>query len=260
MHRMRPKENIKGRNLWIDAQQEGLTLVTDPLFPTRIGNRISKDTFPDLTFTKNIIETYWLNTHVNMGSDHYIIETTFKAGPRKREGRALKMVEWDSFRKMREREASDAIEDLDEWLEKLKQNILMATKTISKTEGLENTDSKLLHMWEAKKSLEKRWKKQKHNKSLRKEIVTLSKNIEKYAEQLCRQQWEEKCDAMEKQIRFSKTWNLLRCLIDLDASKTAQRQNLSTLLHKYKGTEEELIQEIKQRYIGNTTKEQLSPY
>lgn len=162
------KENIKGRNLSIDAQQEGLTLVTDPLFPTRIGNSISKDTSPDLTFTKNIIETYWLNTHENMGSDHYIIETTFKAGPRKREGRALKMVEWDSFRKIREREASDAIEDLDEWLGKLKQNIQMATKTISKTEGLENTDSKLLHMWEAKKSLEKRWKKQKHNKSLRK--------------------------------------------------------------------------------------------
>lgn len=136
----------------------------------------------------------------------------------------------------------------------------MVTKTITKTEGLESIDTKLLHMWEAKKSLEKRWKTQKHNKRLRKRIATLSKDIEKYAEQLCRQQWEEKCDAMEKQISLSKTWNLLRCLIDSEASKTAQQQNFIRLVRKYKGTEEELIEEIRQRYIGDTTKEQLGSY
>ncbi|KAH7983166.1 hypothetical protein HPB52_009702 [Rhipicephalus sanguineus] len=35
--------------------------------------------------------------------------------------------------------------------------------------GMEEMDSKLLHMWEAKRSLQERWKRQKHNRRLRRE-------------------------------------------------------------------------------------------
>lgn len=77
-------ETPKGRNLWLDAQQEGLTPVTDPLTPTRIGKSVSADTTPDLTFTKNIPESQWINTQHDAGSDHYILETQITAGPLKK--------------------------------------------------------------------------------------------------------------------------------------------------------------------------------
>lgn len=86
-------ESPKGRNLWLDAQQEGLTLVTDPSTPTRRGNSVCVDTTPDLTFTKNISDTQWINTQQDLGSDHSIIEITVRAGPRKHKGKKLKIVD-----------------------------------------------------------------------------------------------------------------------------------------------------------------------
>lgn len=47
------RDAIKGHNLWLDAQREGLSLLNDPQPPTRIGNSVSGDTTPDLAFTKN---------------------------------------------------------------------------------------------------------------------------------------------------------------------------------------------------------------
>lgn len=79
-------ENIKGRSLWADAQHEGLTLITDPQAPTRIGNSVTNDTTPDLTFTKNVAVSQWTNMQESLGSDHYIVVTTVQAGPRKKRG------------------------------------------------------------------------------------------------------------------------------------------------------------------------------
>lgn len=46
------KTSAKGRDLLTDATDAGLTLVTDPAHPTRIGNSVSRDTTPDLTFVR----------------------------------------------------------------------------------------------------------------------------------------------------------------------------------------------------------------
>lgn len=196
-------ETQKGRNLWLDAQQEGLTLVTDPSVPTRIGTSVCADTTPDLTFTKNIRDTQWTNTQHDFGSDHNILEITVRAGPRKTKGRPLKIVDWDKFRKIRE-EADDTTQGIEEWTEKLKGDVAAATKTVPPEAHLENVDSKLLHMWEAKAGLQRRWKKQKHNRTLRRKIAKLNRDIEQYAQQLCKQQWEEKCNNMDSQIGMAK--------------------------------------------------------
>ncbi|KAH7939920.1 hypothetical protein HPB52_019363 [Rhipicephalus sanguineus] len=54
---------------------------------------------------------------------------------------------------------------------------------------MEEMDSKILHMWEAKRSLQERWKGQKHNRRLRKRIVALERDIEDHANRLSQQQW-----------------------------------------------------------------------
>ncbi|KAG0418232.1 hypothetical protein HPB47_005023 [Ixodes persulcatus] len=174
---------IKGRNLWLDAQQEGLSLVTDHAYPTRLGNSVCADTTPDLTFTKNSKnEAEWLNTQENLGSDHYIVATKLEAGPQKpKKGTQLKIIEWDEFRELRaaERDSCEGktetheIEDIESWVEQLHTSVQKATKTIPEEAELTQSDAKLLHMWEAKQGLQKRLGKQKLNRALRRRLAIL---------------------------------------------------------------------------------------
>ncbi|KAH7939365.1 hypothetical protein HPB52_011408 [Rhipicephalus sanguineus] len=46
-------EDAKGGKLHNLMTIEGLTLLTDADYPTRIGNSVSRDTCPDLTMTLN---------------------------------------------------------------------------------------------------------------------------------------------------------------------------------------------------------------
>ncbi|KAH7937021.1 hypothetical protein HPB49_007420 [Dermacentor silvarum] len=75
-------ENDKGRNLRTYAQHEGLTLITNPQDPTRMGNSVNRDTTPDLTFIKNIANPKWTYTNITLGSDHCIANTMLQAGLR----------------------------------------------------------------------------------------------------------------------------------------------------------------------------------
>lgn len=253
-------ENVKGRNLWNDAQHEELTLITNPQDPTRMGNSVSRDTTPDLTFIKNISNPHWTNTNVNLGSDHYIVCTILQAGPRKKKGRKIMLTEWDTFRKIREDDATETIEDIQKWTDTLQRSVQKATKHVPEEAGMEEMDSKLLHMWEAKRSLQERWKGQKHNRRLRKRIVALDRDIEDYANRLSQQQWAGMCTLMNRQFGMSKTWNIIRGLLDPEGTKTTQRQNLQRILHSYAGTEAELLRELRQTYVGDATKARLPEY
>lgn len=54
--------NKKGTAIWNYIQDEGLTLLNDPLQPTRIGKSVQTNTSPDLTLSKNVGEGKWRNT------------------------------------------------------------------------------------------------------------------------------------------------------------------------------------------------------
>lgn len=64
------REEKRGRKLAELTSTLGLTLHTDPVHPTRIGNSVTRDTCPDLTFTRNIQFANWVNTEKTLGSDH----------------------------------------------------------------------------------------------------------------------------------------------------------------------------------------------
>ncbi|KAH7951841.1 hypothetical protein HPB52_013824 [Rhipicephalus sanguineus] len=46
----------------------------DPLQKTRIGNSVSRDTNPDLTFTANVTGAEWSVLPETLGSDHHILQ------------------------------------------------------------------------------------------------------------------------------------------------------------------------------------------
>ncbi|KAG0433542.1 hypothetical protein HPB47_019847 [Ixodes persulcatus] len=145
----------------------GLTLVTDPQQPTRTGNSVSMDTTPNLTFTKNAPDPKWVNTQKDLGSNNFIIATTLCTGPAKKRGRKLTMVEWDTFRQIQwseresehedeHEEARNSTTDIEEWTAQLHRAVKQATKEIPEEAGLQTADSKLLHLWEARNSLQER--------------------------------------------------------------------------------------------------------
>ncbi|KAH7938730.1 hypothetical protein HPB52_000149 [Rhipicephalus sanguineus] len=117
---------VKGRELWNSIQQNGLTLLTDPLRPTRQGNSVSQDTTPDLTLIGGGLSATWCNTGEDLGSDHRIIEIVTEDGPSVAPTKKLETVNWHAFRNSRSDQ--DGIEDIDEWSKGVIQSVHDATE------------------------------------------------------------------------------------------------------------------------------------
>lgn len=251
----------KGRRIWEDLQTLGLTLHTDPCVPTRTGNSITRDTAPDLTITHMAGTVTWKSTGQNLGSDHFIISLTLGKGVKTRLIKQPKLTEWDKFREIR-KEASlpDDIYNIDEWTHLLKTHIGQATTTIEDEDAPPALDSKLLNMWSRKSNLEKRLKAQRWNRNIRRELARLNKEIETYAIKLNEQNWHSKCDEMQANMSLSKTWSLLRHLIDPSKSKMQASTNQVKARHGFVGTDDELISELQETYLGKTESEVFKDY
>lgn len=157
----------------------------------------------------------------------------------------------EKFRQFRGTSAR-SIRDLTEWTNQLKTDADTATQDIPPEANIEAIDNKLVHMWEAKESLRRRWKVQKHNRSLRKRIASLNREIEAYAQQLRRMKWEDKFNDMDRQIGAAKTWNILRNMLDPENTKLAHRHSINRLIHTFQGTEQDLLQELRNKYFPQT--------
>ncbi|KAM7315745.1 hypothetical protein ISCGN_005528 [Ixodes scapularis] len=92
------REEKRGRKLAELASTLGLTLHTDPAYPTRVGNSVTRDTCPDLTFTKNIRHAEWANTEETLGSDHCLINITIRTKPLARPHAQARLPDWNKFR------------------------------------------------------------------------------------------------------------------------------------------------------------------
>lgn len=148
-----------------------------------------------------------------------------------------KITDWD---KLRKRQAADEDEDTNstksygEWAKEQLELVEKYTQKIATTLQTPCVDAKLAHLWEARHSLTRRWKKQRHNKKLRKRIHDLNKQAAEYASKLCRENWLSVCDGLQGTLSTRKTWCLLRHLIDPLAARAplieASRAPSTTIL------------------------------
>ncbi|XP_077560738.1 uncharacterized protein LOC144175539 [Haemaphysalis longicornis] len=258
----------KGRNLSQDAHELDLVLITEPAHPTRIGNSVSRDTTPDLTFIKNFGSqpATWHNTSTDLGSDHLIIEIKIPLPGAHHAGtRKFKWIDWNDFRKLRESQHDEnpsQITDIDAWCRDLTGSVEAATKEIETELEVDKMDSRLAHMIEAKNSILARWKKQRLNRKLRKKIAELNRNMEEHCRELCKQQWHELCNAINGQMHNGKAWNILRQLLDETKTKSHQRDRLAKLIHKEimaKG-ETAVKMHLLDKYVPRSTAKQHGPY
>ncbi|KAH7972488.1 hypothetical protein HPB52_012589 [Rhipicephalus sanguineus] len=185
------------------------------------------------------------------GIQHALVEIL----PRKRTDSkkpkpTARITEWPKFRKLREERASDTITDINEWITSLQEHVQATTREVETTADLHTTDSRLLHMWDAHAGLLRRWRRQRHNKKLRRRLETLAREIENHSLALAQQQWGQLCDGLNGQMSSKRTWHLLRQLLDPCSSKLSAQKQLQRLLHRYPGTDAELLDELALRYVS----------
>lgn len=180
------RTTAKGRNLLEETQDADYHLINDISCPTRHGTSVQRDTNPDLAFSNNT-KVRWRNTLETLGSDHCVIEIIIPLNSHVAPPRTQKLTDWNKFRTNLET-IPNHIDDIEEWTKALLTEAQQATTEIETTDDMPNMDSRLAHLLEARNSLKRRWKSQRHNRKLRKRIAVLNREIEKHCAVLCRQQ------------------------------------------------------------------------
>ncbi|XP_077548163.1 uncharacterized protein LOC144160962 [Haemaphysalis longicornis] len=193
--------------------------------------------------------------------DHCIIEIIIPLNGHAAPPRKQKLTDWNKFRASLENMPSH-IDDIEEWTEALLTEAQQATTEIETDEDMPNTDSRLAHLLKARDSLKKRWKKQRHNRKLRKRIALLNREIEKHCAVLCRQQWHAICQEDDGQIHKSRTWWLLRHSLDDSQTKGTQQYTLARTLLKARKElgDEEVCKRLNDNYLPATPPSPLPSY
>ncbi|KAG0434457.1 hypothetical protein HPB47_019092 [Ixodes persulcatus] len=244
-----PRSLPKGVAVWNTLQTDHLILITDPDYPTREGNSVSPDTTPDLSITRNIPLATWSNTRNTLSRNHFILEITIPDNTHKRrETTGKSLVKWDHFRALFQEEGGAV--NLGSWTRSLQESVRQATDPVPAASPEGRADAKLLHMWQALDRLRARWSKQKHNRSLRKRISRLERDIETYAIELDSQHWGQICDQINGKLGLRDTWGLLRHLMDPQGSKTVQRNTLTKVASTFPGDARALIEALRDKYVN----------
>lgn len=254
-----PREDTRGRKLAELLSTLGLTLHTDPASPTRVGNSVQRDTCPDLTITRNIRHADWLNTQDTLGSDHCVLNTTVYMRPLKRPLTQARIPDWTTFRTTLP--IVDPLQSgYDTWSKSLTSTLKQHEQLIQLTETQTDVDNHLLHLWQARRSLTKRWKKQKHNRRLKKRILELTEQAAEYAAQLADTNWVDRCNTAARQMSGRNTWRLFRALIDPTQTRTETQRHLHKVMHNFTGTTTQLANTLRDRYLCTTKDPRTAAY
>ncbi|XP_070392583.1 uncharacterized protein [Dermacentor albipictus] len=170
---------------------------------------------------------------------------------RKHRGQA-RLTNWSLFREFEGPQLDSPIEDYEQWAESLLAAREKVTRTLHTSEDVPAVDNHLLHLWEARRGLTRRWKKQKHNRKLKIKIAEITRQAEEYAWTLAKNNWLIKCDSLRGGLGVKSTWSLLRCLIEPSKTSGEQQRNLKRALHGYEGTDEQLVAALTSKYLCTT--------
>ncbi|XP_072145076.1 uncharacterized protein [Dermacentor andersoni] len=191
----------------------------------------------------------WENLLENLGSDHHITRVSTVADNVKRKIGTARLTDWDAFR-AHCRQLKGIITSVEEWSQQLQQIQEMYTQEVHRTEQTPEVDKRLLRLWEARRGLTKRWRRQKLNKKLKKKIADITKQTEEYATQLARQGWQQFSNSLNGTLSTAKTWRILKALMDPSKNKSESGKSIQRLVHQYEGSEEQLLKEVREKCYG----------
>ncbi|KAG0423111.1 hypothetical protein HPB47_001096 [Ixodes persulcatus] len=257
------RSRAKGTRLYHSICQQRLSILTDQEQPTRTGNSVTHDTCPDLALTRCGQWSEWSNLEENLGSDHAIVQVDIAVSPGKTFLRKQALTDWDRFRAARtathsEREQNDA--SLASCTERMVCDKNTYTETINLTTETPEVDRHLLHLWEARHGLIKHWKRQKLYRKLKKRIAAITAEVLEYATQLACSNWNKKCTNLQGTLGTKDAWQFLRQPLDPSKSKSNTSQSLQKIVRDFPGTNQDLLEQLKLRYIGSSPDEEYHDY
>ncbi|KAH7960566.1 hypothetical protein HPB49_021195 [Dermacentor silvarum] len=144
-------------------------------------------------------------------------------------------------------------ENAEDWATHIRDAHKATSKRIAFTAETPVVDSHLLHMWEGRTGLTKRWKKQQLNRKLRHRIAEISERANAYAQQLKAASWASFCDSLRKTLHTSKTWAILHSIMEPGRTKKATNCTLQKLAGEFPGTEQAFLTKLKDKYVGEVT-------
>ncbi|KAH9366593.1 hypothetical protein HPB48_010913 [Haemaphysalis longicornis] len=218
-----------------------------------MGNGVSKDTSPDLSITTGNVTAMWSHTGVNLGSDHSILAPTILGEEYVTPLGRASLTDWPKFRERREQARRDSATTpsltLEEWTTQIRKDMNCFTRKIRTTTKTPCVDPHLLHLWEARRGLIKRWKRQRLNCRLKRRIALLTEEAARYAAHLCKESWLSPCDSLRGQLSTSKILRLLRYLMDHSKSKTESNQTMQKMIHSHPGDSVALMKSLLDTYL-----------
>lgn len=145
--------NKRGKEVGDCMDEVNLTLITNPAEPTRVGNSVSRDTCPDLTLAKNAPHNSRHNLKENLRSDPMIIETELQGSLYRRHLSEARTTDWHNLREGRQQAPKGPIIDIENWAQKLREDIKSHTRVLQTSTQTPAIDSHLFHLLEARHSL-----------------------------------------------------------------------------------------------------------
>ncbi|KAH6945930.1 hypothetical protein HPB50_010750 [Hyalomma asiaticum] len=206
----------RGRRLMEDFDRYGLTLLNLPEAHTRLGQDARQaDTTPDLTWSSKPRTCHRKLLEDPLGSDHLPIAITVKNNGvscrNSSHKRECLITHWDEYRTQLQETAS--ITDLDSLTKAMRHAKHVATKTLRIAEDHPDPDRHLLHLWNRRLRLLSKYRAKGRPQTLRSQLLSVQKEIEKYTSQLASEQWMEMCEQINGSTNSSKAWGILRSLL-----------------------------------------------
>ncbi|KAG0427007.1 hypothetical protein HPB47_025909 [Ixodes persulcatus] len=127
-----------------------------------------------------------------------------------------RITNWKNFR---EATPTGPIVSLEDWTTQLLEKERENTKELYLTKNNPAIDAHLLHLWDARNGLLRRWRKNKTNRKLKTRIAKLTAEAEAYALQLSQLNWMQLCNKLQGTLGTRRTWHLLRSLLRTGESK-----------------------------------------
>lgn len=210
---------------------------------------MTRDTCPDLTFTKNIRHAEWANTEETLGSDHCLINITIRTKPLARPHAQARLPDWNKFRQSYINSASINEQGYHAWAQGLVTHLRSTETHIQLSEATPEVDNHLLRLWEARHSLVRRWRRQKHNRKLKIRIAELTQRTAEYAVQLADSNWVDRCNTAARQMSSRSPWRLFRALIDPTQTRAETQKHLQRAIHSFDGDISKLACTLRDQYL-----------
>ncbi|KAH7954854.1 hypothetical protein HPB49_022112 [Dermacentor silvarum] len=109
---------------------------------------------------------------------------TIRTHPLIRPHHQAKLPDWTKVRSDYTNMTSIAHQGYATWSQHLVTSLHQTEQTVQLSEATPAADNHLLHLWEARHSLVRRWRRQKHNRQLKIRIAALTQEADEYAAQL----------------------------------------------------------------------------